>query len=100
MLKNLLSKFCIAVFTCITGTLYAQDPPSLTLEGGKFVETLCRQQSFSATISSNYENARYLWLKDDVFFHEGEEKKLSLTEPGTYVVIITYSGKMHGSGHT
>jgi hypothetical protein len=89
MLKKLLSKFCIAVFTCITGTLYAQDSPSLTLEGGKFLETLCRQQSFSATIGSNYENARYLWLKDDVFFHEGEEKKLLLTEPGTYEVIIT-----------
>lgn len=89
MLKNALSKFCLVVFTCITGTLYASDSPSLTLEGGKFSETLCRQQSFSATISSNYENARYLWLKDDVFFHEGEEKKLLLTEPGTYVVIIT-----------
>lgn len=89
MLRNALSKFCIAVFTCITGALYAQNSPSLTLEGGKFVETLCHQQSFSATISSNYENARYLWLKDDVFFHEGEEKKLLLTEPGTYEVIIT-----------
>lgn len=75
MLKNTLSKFCIAIFTCITGALYAQNSPSLTLEGGKFVETLCHQQSFSATITSDYENARYLWLKDDVFFHEGEEKK-------------------------